>query len=128
MNRALELKVIILTAIAVIPGLIALPQCCFAQQASPTAAITGKVIELTSAAPTAPPEPTAPAGTSQGAASRAGRVRTFTCYVPLRESRTTVNLGTKCFTSQFRAGFERRTPTARAPWQGQQAAFSLVAN
>src|SRR5205085_2446982 len=105
-NRVPRLNVVTLAVMALICGQLAAPQPCAAQQGSSTAAVTGKVIASKLATPfsqdtdtsTDPThgQATVATGTPQSsAASITGRVQTFTRYGPVRESWTTINLGTK---------------------------------
>jgi len=86
MKRVLRSEVFTLAGIIIITGLIAVPERCPAQQAHSTAAVTEKRV--------AQPEAAIPGGTAKGG-SLASRIRTITRYAPLRETQTTIGLGTK---------------------------------
>src|SRR5689334_11020673 len=106
MNRVSTLRVVILAVIVLIAGLVVAPQHGAAQQVGSTAAVTEKVTSSTPTAPSSqdtsastdstPPQATVSTGSPQSSApSITGRIQTFTRYVPVRESWTTINLGTK---------------------------------
>jgi hypothetical protein len=107
MNRMPEWKFIAVAGITLIVSLMMLPKRCQAQQAGQIQTVPEAGIRTASAAPavssqdanalvdSSSSKPSPSGGFPQGGGSLTARVQTKTRFVPLRESRTTVALGTK---------------------------------